>query len=322
MARAFPDDFLWGVAASALQIEGATRKGGRGPSVWDVYAHTPGRTLNGDTPDVACDHYHRYPEDIGLMGRLGVGAYRLSIAWPRIFPDGWGQANPKGLAFYDRLIDLLLEEGVDPWVCLHHWDMPVPVEDEKGGWRSRETAKIFGDYADTVTRHFGDRVRNWAPINEPNIFPWVAYNLGRHAPGKQDRPSIMQAIHTLNLAHGHSVAAVRANVPGGRVGNIVSLGPIRPYYDDAAHHDAVTLGDCLWRRVTVDPLWLGTYPERLAPEIEPLVQPGDMEVISAPMDFFGLNHYNPLYVAPNPAATMGLSEVPPSPGLGPRTDVN
>ncbi|MCM2293166.1 GH1 family beta-glucosidase [Allorhizobium sp. BGMRC 0089] len=321
MMRAFPKNFLWGVAASAYQTEGAVEKDGRGQSVWDVYAHTPGRTTNGDTADIACDHYHRYPEDIALMSGLGVKAYRLSTAWPRIYPHGKGQVNRRGLDFYDRVIDLLLHEGIEPWICLHHWDMPVAIE-EKGGWRNRDTARIFADYAATVIAHFSDRVKRFAPINEPNVIPWVAYNVGRHAPGQQDYAACLAAIHTLNLAHGHTVKAVRAEAPKAEVGNIVSLGPVRPHYQDAAHEQAVVLGDCLWRRVTVDPLWLGIYPEPIASEIEPLIQGDDMDVISQKMDFFGLNHYNPVFVGPNPTTSFGISETPPPIGMGPLTDVN
>lgn len=321
MTRAFPSGFLWGTATSAFQIEGATRTDGRGPSVWDVYARTPGRTTNGDTADIACDHYHRYPEDIGLMRDLGVGAYRLSTAWPRIFPEGKGQVNQRGLNFYDRVIDLLLHEGIEPWICLHHWDMPVAIE-EKGGWRNRDTASWFGDYAAEVIRHFSDRVQRFVPVNEPNVIPWVAYNLGRHAPGKQDYASCLASIHNLNLAHGKTVTAVRAEAPAAEAGNIVSLGPVRPHYDDEAHREACVLGDALWRRVTVDPLWLGTYPEPLRDQLDGLVKPGDMEEISQKLDFFGLNHYNPVYVAPHPGATWGVAETMPPTGAGPLTDVN
>ncbi|MBB4124152.1 GH1 family beta-glucosidase [Martelella radicis] len=321
MARNFPPDFLWGAAASAYQTEGATETDGRGPSVWDTYAKVPGNIVNGDTADISCDHYHRYPEDVALMRGLGVKAFRLSTAWPRIFPEGKGQVNQLGVDFYDRLIDLMLHEGIEPWICLHHWDMPVPIE-EAGGWRSRETAKIFGDYAAEVIRRFGDRVKRFAPINEPNVIPWVAYNLGRHAPGKQNYDACLQAIHNLNLAHGKTVSAVRAEAPDAEIGNIVSLGPVRPHYDDAAHEEARVFGDCMWRRVMVDPLWLGTYPDPIAEKIEPLIKPGDMEEISQKLDFFGLNHYNPVFVAPNPNATLGYSEVMPPSGMGPLTDVN
>ncbi|QTF06593.1 beta-glucosidase [Brenneria izadpanahii] len=322
MNNAFPDDFLWGVAASAFQIEGAADEDGRGRSVWDDYSHTPGRIVNGDTADVACDHYHRYPEDIALMRRLGVGAYRLSISWPRILPEGAGKVNPRGLAFYDRLIDLLLHEGIQPWICLHHWDMPVEVE-RRGGWRARESAAVFGDYAAVVARHFGDRVKHYAPINEPNVIPWVAYNLGRHAPGRQSREDCLRAIHHLNLAHGLSVSALRAAVSGAWIGNIVSLGPVEAQHDDDAHRQAQRLGECLWRRVMVDPLWLGEYPQPLADELAPLVQPGDMAIIAQKLDYFGLNHYNRVYVGPNRHASWGVAETPPPPALGlPLTDVN
>lgn len=320
MSKHFPPDFLWGVAASAFQTEGATQEDGRGQSVWDDYSHTPGRTVNGDTADIACDHYHRYPEDIALMRRLGVKAYRLSIAWPRILPDGKGRINPLGLDFYDRVIDLLLHEGITPWICLHHWDMPVAVE-AAGGWRTRDTAAVFADYAAVVARHFADRVKYYAPINEPNVIPWVAYNLGRHAPGRQSRDACLRAVHHLNLAHGLTVSALRAEVSGAQIGSIISLGPVHPQHDDGSHRQAQVLGECLWRRVMVDPLWLGRYPEPLASELAPLIQPGDMARIQQKMDFFGLNHYNRVYVGPNANASWGVAETAPAPGL-PLTDVN
>lgn len=315
----FPSGFLWGTAASAYQIEGAIREDGRGISVWDTFSHTPGRTHNGDTGDVACDHYNRYDDDIGLMAKLGVGAYRFSVAWPRVLPTGRGAANAAGLDFYDRVVDGLLAKGIDPWVCLHHWDMPQPIEDA-GGWRVRDTASWFGDYTAIVMRRLGDRVRCASPINEPNVIPWVAYDLGVHAPGRQPRADVIKAIHNVNLAHGCAVNAIRAEAPSVKVGSIISLGPVHPAQDDPAHHRAAKLVDCFWRRVMCDPIWLGQYPEPLAAEVATLVKPGDLATISQPLDFFGLNHYNRMYAAPDPTRTFGVADVAPPPGV-PLTDV-
>ncbi len=317
--RRFPEGFVWGTAASAYQIEGAVRADGRGPSVWDTFSHTPGRTRGGDTGDVACDHYHRYPEDIALMQALGVGAYRFSAAWPRIFPDGRGRANEAGLAFYDRLVDALLAAGIDPWICLHHWDMPQALEDA-GGWRNRDTAHRFADYGETVMRRLGDRVRHSAPINEPNVLPWVAYDAGVHAPGARSRGETLAAIHHINLAHGLCVQAVRSVDAAIRQGPIISLGPVHPARDDAAHERAAEWVDCLWRRVMCDPIMLGRYPELLAEELAPHIRSGDMELIGGRPDFFGLNHYNRMYAAPDPDRIFGVKDVPP-PGDVPTTEM-
>ncbi|MFQ5971879.1 MAG: GH1 family beta-glucosidase, partial [Alphaproteobacteria bacterium] len=315
----FPDGFLWGTAASAFQIEGAAALDGRGESVWDRFCRTPGAIADGSTGDVACDHYHRFPEDVALMQRLGVGAYRLSIAWPRVLPTGRGSPNAAGLDFYDRLIEAVLAAGIEPWICLHHWDMPQAME-ERGGWRNRDVAQWFGDYAHLVARRFGDRVRRFAPINEPNVLLWVAYNAGVHAPGQRSRGDCLAAIHHINLAHGLAIDRLRDTDPAPECGNIVSLGPVAPARDDATHRDAAELVDCLWRRVMVDPIKLGRYPEPLADELAPLVQPGDMELIAQPLEFFGLNHYNRMYARPDPATSFGVGEAPPPEGV-PVTDM-
>jgi beta-glucosidase len=314
LARDFPQGFLWGTAASAYQIEGAVRHDGRGESVWDRFSHTPGRIADGSTGDVACDHYHRYPEDIALMQRLGVGAYRFSTAWPRIQPEGRGNANQRGLAFYDRLVDGLLAAGITPWLCLHHWDLPQALEDI-GGWRRRDIAYYFADYAALVARRLGDRVRQIAPINEPNVIPWVAYDMGAHAPGACSRRDTLAAIHHLNLAHGLAAQAVRAEDAGLEVGLIISLAPVHPARDDPAHREAAAMLDCLWRRVMADPIMLGRYPEPLAEDLAEQMRPGDLELIAARPAFFGLNHYNRLYAGPDPDRIFGVKDVAPPRGM-------
>ena len=316
----FPDDFVWGTAASAFQIEGAAALDGRGESVWDRFCRVPGAIADGSNGDVACDHYHRFADDIGLMRRLGVGAYRLSIAWPRLLPAGRGAPNAAGLDFYDRLIDTVLAAGIEPWVCLHHWDMPQAIED-RGGWRNRDSAYWFADYAHLVARRFSDRVRRFAPINEPNVLIWVAYNIGIHAPGRQSRADCLRAIHHINLAHGLAIERLRGVDSSLACGNIISLGPVAPAKDDAAHEDAAALVDCLWRGVMTDPVRLGRYPDLLADEIEPLIEQGDMDLISQPLEFFGLNHYNRMYAQPNPATAFGVGEAPPPQAGVPVTDM-
>jgi len=310
----FPDGFLWGTATSAYQIEGAVDEDGRGPSVWDVFSATHGNVRNGDTGAIACDHYHRYPEDIALLSELGVKAYRFSVAWPRVLPEGTGSINPAGLEFYDRLVDAVLAAGIEPWVCLHHWDMPQAIE-EQGGWRNRDTPSWFGDYSRVVIEQLKDRVKRFAPVNEPNVVPWVAYAIGAHAPGRRSRADCLAAMHHLNLAHGLTVAAVREAGADLKVGPIISLGPVVPARDDDAHRDAAVMLDCIWRRVMIDPIMLGRYPEPLAGEIAPLVQEGDLAVISAPNDFFGMNHYSRMYAAPDPDNPFGVGDVPPPAGV-------
>ncbi len=315
----FPHEFVWGTAASAFQIEGAATLDGRGESVWDRFCRVPGAIADGSNGDVACDHYHRYVDDIALMRRLGVGAYRLSIAWPRILPAGQGTPDRAGLAFYDRLIDAVFAAGIEPWICLHHWDMPQAIE-HRGGWRSRDSAYRFAHYAHLVARRFSDRVRRFAPINEPNVLIWVAYNIGAHAPGRQSRADCLRAIHHINLAHGLAIERLRDVDPTLICGNIISLGPVVPAKDDAAHETAATLADCLWRRVMTDPVRLGHYPALLADELAPLIESGDMDLISQPLDFFGLNHYNRMYAQPNSATAFGVGEAPPPAGV-PVTDM-
>ena len=317
--RRFPDGFVWGTAASAYQIEGAVHADGRGTSVWDTFSHTPGRTRNGATGDVACDHYHRYPEDVALMRQLGVGAYRFSTAWPRVFPNGRGRPNQAGLAFYDRLVDALLGAGIDPWVCLHHWDMPQALEDA-GGWRNRDTAYRFADYSQTVMQRLGDRVRHSAPINEPNVLPWVAYDMGVHAPGARSRAETLAAIHHINLAHGLCTQAIRAVDEDIRQGLIISLGPVHPADDGEEYERATEMVDCLWRRVMCDPIMLGRYPDILADDLAPFIQPGDMDLIGVKPDYFGMNHYNRMYAAPDPDRIFGAGDVPP-PGDVPVTEM-
>ena len=299
----FPDDFVWGVATASYQIEGAVHEDGRGESIWDRFSHTPGKVVNGDTGDVACDDYHRWREDIRLMRELGVNAYRFSIAWPRILPGGRGQANEPGLAFYERLVDGLLENNITPWVTLYHWDLPQVLEDQ-GGWPNRATADAFGEYVDVVTRRLGDRVKHWITLNEPWCSAFLGYFNGEHAPGRKEPPSVwLQALHTLFLGHGKAVELVRRNAPGAQVGITLNLSQAYPASDSAADRQATERYDGFFNRWFLDPLYGRGYPQdmlALYGGMAPKTESGDFDLISAKTDFLGLNYYNPSFIADDP----------------------
>jgi len=291
----FPDGFLLGAATAAYQIEGARDEDGKGPSIWDGFAHTPGRIRDGDTGDVACDHYHRMSEDVALMRELGLAAYRFSVSWPRILPEGRGRVNQAGLDFYSRLVDSLLEAGIAPALTLYHWDLPQALQD-RGGWGSREAVDAFVEYADIVSHTLGDRVAMWITHNEPWVVAFEGYATGEHAPGLGDQKLAVQVAHNLLVSHGLAVPVLRAN--GARkVGITVNAWPIAPASeepDDGAAAERTYARDVRW---FLDPLYGHGYPtdvlqiyERLgwAPE----VRGGDMDVIASPTDFLGLNYYS------------------------------
>ncbi|AHF90819.1 beta-glucosidase [Opitutaceae bacterium TAV5] len=294
--KIFPPGFIWGVAAAAPQIEGASRTDGKGESIWDRFARTPGRILNNDTPDTACDHYHRYPQDFALMCELGIKHYRLSIAWPRIFPEGDGAPNPKGLDFYRRLLSSLRENGITPWVTMFHWDLPQSLEDRFGGWRSRRTVDAFARYADTIVTHYRDEVENWITLNEIVAFTRNAYGIGRNAPGLRESDDVVnQTYHHALLCHGHGVRAVRERGrPGSRVGLVDN--PRVPIPLTCSEPDLVAAREWFVRdnvRV-LDPVFRGHYSDIWRNEVGPTlphVEPGDFPLISLPSDFLGLNLY-------------------------------
>jgi beta-glucosidase len=296
LADAFPADFLWGASTAAYQIEGAAREDGRGPSIWDTFSHTQGKTANGDTGDVACDHYHRWREDVALMRELGLGAYRFSTAWPRILPQGRGAVNEPGLAFYDRLADALLAAGIEPWLCLYHWDLPQALED-KGGWRNRDTAHWFADYAGIVARRLGDRVTHWATFNEPNMVAYRGHGEGDHAPGLRSRDAVWQAIHTINLAHGLAMSVLRDERPGLKLGSIYNLSVREPASDREQDVMACRLLDAIMDRAFPDAQILGKYPDAIADDLAPLVRQDDFAIIKQPLDYFAVNHYTRSRVA-------------------------
>jgi beta-glucosidase len=300
---AFPDGFLWGVSTAAYQIEGAVAEDGRGPSIWDTFSHTPGRTTNGDTGDIACDAYHRTEEDLGLLSGLGVNSYRFSIAWPRIQPDGRGAPNQAGLDHYRRLVDRLLDRGITPLVTLYHWDLPQPLQD-KGGWATRDTAALFADYAAIVAGALGDRVQRWITLNEPWVAASMGYRSAEHAPGLADPDQYVAAVHHLLLGHGQATAAVRAATPSPQATQVgITLNMAQVYPDSAdrpADRELAADVDADLNGVFLDPLTKGRYPDRLSEGQAPgpqLIRDGDFDVIRTPIDFLGVNFYAPHFVA-------------------------
>ena len=240
----FPAGFVWGAATASYQIEGAWREDGKGESIWDRFSHTPGKIENGDTGDVAADHYHRWQSDIQVMAELGLKAYRFSIAWPRILPQGRGKVEPRGLDFYNRLVDGLLAAGIQPWVTLYHWDLPQALQD-RGGWPARDTAKAFADYAETVARSLGDRVKHWMTLNEPFVSAIEGHYQGEHAPGHQDTGEAVATTHHLLVAHGLAVPVIRRDSPGAQVGIVLNYSPAYPASDREEDMVAAQMSDAL-----------------------------------------------------------------------------
>ena len=293
LARRFPGDFVWGVATSAYQIEGAAHEDGRGDSIWDEFCRRPGAIKDGSNGDRACDHYHRVEEDVALMAGLNVRAYRFSIAWPRVQPGGEGGWNEKGFAFYDRLVDALLERGIEPYVTLYHWDLPQALQ-EKGGWTNRDTVSRFADYAAEVARRIGGLAASIATHNEPWVVAILGHEAGIFAPGLKSQKAAMQVSHHLLLSHGVALQALRAQGCPAPLGIVLNQSPIHPATDSAEDHAKARLDDGLTIRWYMDPLLLGTYPEDVLSflgEDAPQVRDGDMETIRQPLDFLGVNYY-------------------------------
>jgi beta-glucosidase len=312
-------DFLWGASTSSYQIEGAAHLDGRADSIWDVYARPPGRIANNDTGEIACDHYHRFAEDVALMRELGLGAYRFSIAWPRVLPQGRGAPNEAGLAFYDRLIDALLAAGIEPWICLYHWDLPQALDD-LGGWQNRDIAGWFADYAALVGRRYGDRVKRFATFNEPCVFTLFGYGFAWQAPGVSDKAALHKAIHHVNLSHGAAIDVLRASVRDASLGAIHNRQPCYPSTDDAADAAAALHFAGYWNDAFPLPQHFGHYPPALAEAIAPYIKPGDMAQIARPVDWFGLNHYSPHYIKADDTNLIGAS-FGPTPDDVPRTAI-
>ncbi len=289
----FPDNFIFGAAASSYQIEGGWNLDGKGESIWDRFCHTPGKIDNGDVGDVSANHYQYWQDDIKLMKEIGLQAYRFSISWPRILPSGTGEVNQKGLDFYSNLVDGLLEAGIHPFVTLYHWDLPQALQD-RGGWPVRESVDAFVNYTEVVTLALGDRVKQWTTFNEPWVSAWVGYLTGEHAPGHQDQDEMLAAAHHLLLAHGNAVPVIRHNVPGGEAGIVLNLYPMYAASASEADRRLARLWDGLQNRWYLDPLAGRGYPEDIVAHFGrsmDFVREGDMEAIAAPIDLLGLNYY-------------------------------
>jgi beta-glucosidase len=309
----FPDGFRWGVATAAYQVEGAVAEDGRRDSIWDTFCRQPGRIKNGDTGDVACDHYHRWPQDVALMAELGIDAYRFSIAWPRIQPAGTGPANGPGLDFYDRLTDGLLARGITPMPTLYHWDLPQPLEDA-GGWLSRDTAARFADYAALTAERLADRIPLWTTLNEPFVVTAFGYALGIHAPGRALMLDALPTAHHQLLGHGLAARALRA-AGAGQVAVANNCSPVWPASDGPADLAAAAAYDTLHNRMFTDPLLLGRYPDLGAFGVGEAgldcVRDGDLAVIAAPIDALGINYYNPTRVSlPDSPLPFQLEPIP------------
>jgi beta-glucosidase len=295
--KKFPSDFVWGTATSSFQIEGATAEDGRGESIWDRFCKLPGRVKNGDTGDIACDHYHLYEQDIKLMKELGIQAYRFSVAWPRIFPTGIGQPNLQGLDFYKRLVDCLLENGIDPLLTLYHWDLPQALQDH-GGWTNREMADYFTMYASTLFQELGDVVKKWGTHNEPWVASYKGYSLGNSAPGYTDFRSYLKASHHMLLGHGKVVQAFRELSPkDGQIGITLNIDPTYPAEETEACRKAAQIKDGFQNRWFLDPILKGAYPKDMLDLYTGFtnfeyIQEGDLKTVSQPIDYLGLNFYS------------------------------
>jgi beta-glucosidase len=299
LAALFPKSFLWGVATSAYQIEGALTEDGRGRSIWESFAEQDGAIERGETAAVACDHYHRLDEDLALVRALGVGSYRFSIAWPRIQATGSGRPNPAGIAFYDRIVDGLLKAGIRPFPTLYHWDLPQSLEDS-GGWTVRDTAARFAEYAEIMLRALGDRVETWSLFNEPFIFSSRGYLLGRYAPGRRSVRDFLRSIHVITMAHADGWRAAKAARPAARVGSVFAMSPCEPALDTPADHDAARYADAIVNHLFLGPLTSGKYPQTFLDSIPHQaleMLPGDEARMRVPLDFIGVNCYYRLVVS-------------------------
>lgn len=319
-ALRFPEGFAWGATTASYQVEGALDAGGRSPSIWDAFAGRPGAVLGGRAADTACDHYRRYPEDVRLLADLGATHYGFSLAWPRLQPAGHGLLNPVGLDFYSRLVDALLDAGVQPWVTLYHWDLPQVLEDA-GGWPVRDIAYRFADYAALVHGRLADRVRYWTTLSQPYCAAFFGYATGRHAPGRTDPQAALRAAHHLMLAHGLAVYAMRAQDAGSTVGLTLNLCPVDPATDRPADLNAARRVDGLINRLFLDPLFRGRYPTDVLDDVVMLTDGGfirhdDVDTIAAPLDLLGVSYYFRHVVCATDRSRVPGPTEPPSPFAG------
>ena len=302
MGKGFPEDFRWGAATAAYQIEGGYDADGKGESIWDRFSRTPGKIARGETGDRACEHYFRYRHDVALMRQLGLSAYRFSVSWPRVMPDGKGRINRAGIDFYGRLVDELLAAGIEPFLTLYHWDLPQALQ-EIGGWPSRSVAGWFADYAHAVGRALGDRVRFWMTLNEPQVFAVMGHLTGEKAPGMADFVAYTAASHHVNLAHGLGVQALRDACVQAEIGIAMSILPAHPWGDDATDREAAHRFDGFFHRWYLDPVLRGSYPEdtrEILADFPAPVEPDDLRQIRQPLDFLGVNVYSRLFVRDHP----------------------
>ena len=318
----FPSGFVWGAATSAYQVEGAWQADGKGESIWDRFTHTPGKIADGSTGDVACDQYHRYPEDVALLRELGLGAYRFSVSWPRVVPAAGGAVARAGLDYYDRLVDELLANGIAPCPTLFHWDLPQWVQDA-GGWADRAVIGRFAEYAETVVRALGDRVAMWSVLNEPQIFVSHGYETGEHAPGLRDPALAMRASHVVNLAHAEAIRAVRAAAPGAAVGSAFNMEATYAASDDPRDVEAAERHHARVNAWFLDPLAHGRYPVAFVDQDAVLagmdIRPGEMESLVTSLDFIGLNVYSRAIVAHDPRTAGSRRARSRAPGPGPHS---
>ncbi|SOE16439.1 beta-glucosidase [Hoeflea halophila] len=322
LARRFPEEFLFGVATASYQIEGAAQADGRKPSIWDAFSHMPGRVKGGDTGDVACDHYNRLEADLDMMADLGMEAYRFSIAWPRLLPDGTGAINEKGFDFYDRLLDGLKARGIKAFATLYHWDLPLALAG-RGGWTDRDTAEAFANYVGIATRRLGDRIDTVVTFNEPWCSVYLGHLMGVHAPGERSMQAAMAALHVTNLAHGLAVQAIRAERPELPVGIVLNAMSVMAASDSDADRKAAERASDFHNGVFFEPLFAGAYPDTVleaCPDLAGHIKDGDLEAIHQPLDFWGLNYYTPMRVRDD--ASAAFPHVAAAPAIRPeKTDI-
>ncbi len=307
----FPDHFLWGAATSSYQIEGAAQEDGRGECIWTRFSHTPGNTYNGDTGDVACDHYHRYRQDVALMASLGLQAYRFSISWPRVIPQGTGAINPAGLDFYDRLVDELLAHNIQPFVTLYHWDLPQALQD-RGGWENADSIAWFTNYAALMAQRLGDRVRHWITHNEPWVVAFVGHYFGRHAPGKCNLAAAYRVAHHVLLSHGEAVPAIRQVAPGVQVGITLDLVDFQPASESADDIAAAHREDGFKNRWFLDAVFKGRYPDDMVTRLGATLDGLDLDTVqraAVPLDFLGINYYSRNVIAAGPHGPLNTQHV-------------
>ncbi len=298
MAASLPEDFIIGSATAAYQIEGAVAEDGRGPSIWDIFTHQRGNVADGGTADIACDHYHRWPDDIALMQQLGLDAYRFSLSWPRILPAGRGAVNAKGLDFYDRLIDALLDANITPFVTLYHWDLPQALQDDSGGWLNRGIVDAFAGYAEIAAQRFGDRVRHWTTLNEPWTFCWWGYGFGEDAPGlRLGAKGALRASHHALLAHGTAVSAIRTHIKDAQIGIVLDLNCVEPASHVSEDQAAARRFDGAQNRWYLDALFHGRYPDDMLEVFGRAAGQLDITAAKQPLDYLGVNYYRRSVIA-------------------------